>query len=371
MNKFSLSTRKIYYDWNQVLRFVMFLSGLILLSACEGQAETNLPIQGTDEIQIDTFSSPIPTPHLTPSKLSVMATATVTRVLTLDVSTTIPTETAISLPTPTLTAEEWRQRWQMIDAQIASIMASNNGCQLPCWWGIEPGEPLSEAQEVFNTLDENGWVDSPSQQGELQRIGFFSHSYKNEIGEPIFADFTIDLLTQEKFIKAMGIHVFRGVSSRPDTPRYNQIGERLVRDWDQYSVQKMFETLGTPDLIYLLPRSLAHGDDYEFNIYYPSLGIVASYSPFELGVNDNGEQKMCLSLFDMQSIHLYLYDPIVELPNSYLEATYSLWPLDTELTRENVPLIEFRDLESSTGISIDEFVTRVMESEDDICFAVN
>jgi len=183
------------------------------------------------QASVDNTSTP--TKHLTPSEPTATPTILVTvppsstpfKVLTLDAPTTIPTETVTPLPTPTLNAEELRQRWQMIDARIAAVMASNNGCQLPCWWGIEPGDLVADAWQIFNTINENGWVGGlPVQWGELQQVGFFDHFYRDEMGEMIYAGFMVDLIVQDDNIKVFDI--------------YDSVGEPQVagasainRDW--------------------------------------------------------------------------------------------------------------------------------------------
>ena len=279
----------------------------------------------------------------------------------------------IAVPTVTLNAEETPPKWQMLDNEVAAIIASNNGCQLPCWWGIEPGDLIVEARQIFDSIDTNGWIDSPEELGGLRQIGFFRHVYRNEDGNDIYVSFSINLFTQDGSIEVISINVARNVAFNPNTSEYTQIGERLLRDWGQYSPKSMFELLGEPDLIYLLPRNFADGDSfyYELNLYYLAHGIVVSYS-FPLLVNDNGERTMCLDMFDINSMDFLLYDPTVELPNSYLEVVYTLWPLSSRLNPEDSRLIEGGDIESQTGLSIDEFLVFVLDNESgNNCFSIN
>lgn len=384
MNKNSSSTLKTHAYHSQALIFALFLTWLGLVSSCGVQSESNptrvssTSTQGV-EVQASIGSTPTSTkdlslnePIATSTRLVVASPSpTPTEVLTFEPPTIMATETVVPLQTPTLNAEQLR--WQMIDSQIAAVMASNNGCRLPCWWGVEAGDSVIAARQIFSMINENGWVDSSEQRGELQWVGFFDHFYRNEVGEYIYAGFTIDLLTQEELINVIDVYVGRTTSFTPGSPEYNQIGEHLLRDWEQYSARNMFEVFGEPDLIYLLPKSFADGDNffYEFNIYYPRLGIVASYSS-RLLVNENGEQTMCLNMLDMDSVHLYLYDPAVELPNGYLQATYTLWPLATELEPEDMARVELSDVESRTGLSLNEFVGFILDNRsDDACFAVN
>jgi hypothetical protein len=232
---------------------------------------------------------------------------------------------------------------------------------------------VAEAQQIFNTVNENGWVNSPAQWGELQQVGFVKHTYRDEVGEDIYAGFSIKLLVQEEFIEVINVNVSRNVAFDLDAPEYDQIGERLVRDWEQFSLQNMFEQFGNPDLIYLLPRNFADGDNffYELNIYYPSFGIAASYS-FDLLGNEQSERTVCMDVFNLNSMTLFLYAPLSELPSDYLQATYSLWPLNSGLKPEDAQIVALSDVESRTGMSIDEFVMFVLENgSNGDCVTVN
>lgn len=379
MNKFPFALLKLH-RYARPLPFALGLLWLILLAGCGVQNGINptgivfTPVQATPiahnsqtvfltitrpsatnepTVTVITSLTPSPTPTLTETPTVVKPTAT---------KTITPT------PTATLTMEEWRQTWLLAESRIEAVMASNNGCQLPCWWGIEPGDSVADARQVFDTINETGWVDSPGRWGELQEVGYFHHSYVDKMGNSIYSGLSITLLVQEDLIKVLETSVHRSLSAPPGDPDYIQISERLIRDWEQFSAQSMFATFGKPDLIYLLPQSFADGDNYfyEFNLYYPSLGIVVSYfSPlFDKG---NGKRSMCVNMFDMDSVSLILYDPTFELPPGYLEATYSLWPLDAQLTEDS--LIKDSDLESRTGLTIEQFMDYVGYSDSD-CFAV-
>lgn len=231
---------------------------------------------------------------------------------------------------------------------------------------------MADARQIFDTIDENGWIDSPAQRGELQEIGYFDHFYQDEMGEWIDASFLVHLTVQDDQIAVINTYVGRSVDFAAGTAEYNQIGERLVRDWEQFSAHSMFEQFGKPDLIYLLPRNFADGDNffYEVNIYYLDRGIVVSYSS-DLQVNNQGERTVCLDIFNVNSVRLWLYDPLTELPPDYLRATYSLWPLSSDLKPEDAHLVELGNLASRTGLTIDEFMTFVLENEGDAaCFTL-
>lgn len=377
MNKTILS---LTHDLKPLFNVTWFLSWLILLVACTSQSVSPTdvpaaPIPETEIAPVTVEANPTATATREPTATATATaslTPTATATPTAARPTATPTETVTPLPTATLTVEELRQRAQIIDAQVEAIMASNNGCQLPCWWGIEPGDTVADAWQIFDMVDENGWVDSPAQRGELEEIGYFRHRYRDEMGEMIHAGISTFLIAQDNRVAVINTYAGRSVDFAAGTAEYNQIGERLVRDWEQFSIRSMFEQFGEPDLIYLLPRNFADGDNffYEVNIYYLDRGIVVSYSS-DLQVNNQGERTICLDTFNMNSVRLWLYDPLTELPPGYLRATYSLWPLSSDLKPEDAYLVELGDLESRTGLAIDEFVTLVLDHESDAaCFTL-
>ena len=371
MNKFPLAPFKLH-RYAQLLLFALGLLWLILLVGCGGQNEINPTGIIFTPVQATPIAHNSPTIFLTITRPSATYEPTVTATTSLPSSPTPtstktptvvrPTETKTITPTATatLTMEEWRQTWLLAESRIEAVMASNNGCQLPCWWGIELGNSVSDAQQVFDTINPTGWVDSPDEWGSLQQVGFFHHFYVDKMGNQIYSGLSITLLVQGDLIRVFNIFVGRSLSAPPGDPDYIQISERLIRDWEQFSAQNMFATFGEPDLIYLFPSGYADGDNYfyEFNLYYLSLGIRVSYaSPlYDNDDNDNGQGTMCLNMFDMDYLRLFLYDPAF-LSNVVPEST------------EGDPPVEDSDLEHRTGLTIEEFVDYIGYSDSD-CFSV-
>lgn len=362
------------------ISILFFMSSVfVLLSACEVQSEiapSDIPLQELEDtsVTINATSEPAIL-ELTnePKRATVVSLPFTTITPTAVDSTPTLIPTASSMPTETLSAEEINQKWQMIDTLVETIMVSNSGCQLPCWWGIEPGDFETDSRQIFDAINSSGWVNSNVQWGDLQQNGFFKHIYRNDLGDDIYIGFAIKLLVQNNSIRVIEVSVGRSVAFDTLSPEYVEIGERLIRDWEHYSAHNLFNTYGEPDSIYLLPRNIADGENfyYELNIYYSNLGIVASYSS-PLLFNDNGERELCLNMFDMDSVQLYLFNPAVKPSNSYFQATYTLWPLATVLEPEKSQIIERNDVQTLTGMNIDEFVAFILNNENDAnCFSIS
>lgn len=370
------------------IRWILILLGFVcsggMFTTCTAQDKAD-SIEKEPPFVQDVMSTPTSQPSLTKA-FQHPSTDEVVIVNTLVVTespfpTGLPSMTFTALPpmaatpslTPTLDTAKLHEKWQIIDSRIAAMMLSNNGCNLPCWWGIELSDSIADAQKIFHGLNENGWFDSPSIRGDFQQVGFFRHEYRNEEGEQLFAGITVNLLAEGNAIKAFDIYVTGIGTDDIGSPTYGVFKKRLLRDWEQYSVQHLLASLSRPDRIHLLPRNFADGDNfyYELGIYYPDLGIVASYS-FPLLGQSNNQETICLNFAGMDSMELYLFDPNTELINSYFQAVNILTPLATELSDDALQLLEGSDLESRTGMSIETFMHFAVDDGDEMdCFPVN
>lgn len=192
---------------------------------------------------------------------------------------------------PTLTYEEE-------GALLEELMYTNQGCQLPCWWGINLGDTLPSIGETFMQWGIAPWQVTAS--GD--KYGYIDMGYyKQETGfyQPnIFAQFyTIDGTVQ--YMKISGSHESRLFGE-----------EEFIRDWQKYFLPTFLQTYGKPDLVYLRAGNPmeAGSSDYELLLYYPELGINISYI-FRGALLDNGLNQICFALNEVMLIQLYLYNP--------------------------------------------------------------
>ena len=98
-----------------------------------------------------------PTPTLAPT-----LTPTVTNTL-LPTKTPSPTVAQSWTPPPKLSQEEANEL-------LLELYETNGGCEMPCWWGIVPGEtPWETALELLLPI---GWIGEPFiyEKGILYRI---------------------------------------------------------------------------------------------------------------------------------------------------------------------------------------------------------
>lgn len=134
---------------NRKLLFVVVI--FLILVGCTTISPILTPakevISSTSTITVSHVSStPIPLPA-TPSPFAT-SSETPTAVSTAIVQPTIPVPaftnqpTTTPVPIPTVLNMD-------VEQQILWLLETNNGCQLPCWWGITPGQTTWDAVEQF------------------------------------------------------------------------------------------------------------------------------------------------------------------------------------------------------------------------------
>jgi hypothetical protein len=249
---------------------LIVIAFLIILAGCTAATDTSTTLISRETVSsVDTIpatrvpaeqtsppvmvtQTPIPVPSSTPT-----ATITPMPIATTKMEATI-TET-IS-PTPTLTDTELSQL-------ALDLLENNNGCQLPCWWGITPGQTTWDtAYELIRIFDRIPY-----------RAGSEIILYEPVIPLPIevFGDSKVGQL----------YNVQNDVVIRISVPV--AIGDIPEGYLTQYTLPAFLTTYGPPAEVWLSTyRAAFENDDLPFFavLFYPEQGIVASYS-------DNGVRQ--------------------------------------------------------------------------------
>ncbi|MCK6584581.1 MAG: hypothetical protein L6Q49_15915 [Anaerolineales bacterium] len=241
-------------------------------------------------------------------------------------ATLIPTlrPTATETSIPTLTSDE-----QLL--QIKEWLATNAGCRLPCWWGIEPGKVTWGEVSEF-----------------LRRIGTKSSDYEESgvvIHEAVGFDFNpehvftrVGFAETDASITAIIIRAF-GLN---DSPNFKNV-------WASFSPEMIIAEYGVPSRVWVKSRSSvyegSHGPTMPYWIwfFYDHLGILVSYNG---QVRYENIYKMC-PVFNEQGnlsddIDIYLQSPEANIPLEDL-------PTVKYNAKDAIPLGE------AAGISLDEF----------------
>ncbi len=115
---------------------------LLFVIALNGCATSETPVPSLTDTSLPPTDTPIPTNTSSPTVMlspSHTPTSTITR-------TPWPTIPITFTPLPTIPPDEALKI-------ILAIYENNGGCELPCWWGITPGETSwQEVHERFSPL---------------------------------------------------------------------------------------------------------------------------------------------------------------------------------------------------------------------------
>lgn len=234
------------------------------------------------------------------------------------------TPTPIASPTltahPTLTADE-RQ------AFMREMLETNGGCELPCWWGIIPGE--AEWQAVLNRFIAYG--------GFNFEIPHLTRPY----------DYMLDLSLDHKngVIQSISVMSFIYPGGR---------SERFPQDWHRYSLDQLLTRHGAPSQVMLefWPNPPSPYYPYSLFVFYDHLGILIRYG----GSAIPGESfRMCPELAGVEFLNLWLRSPgegpaLLELANL-----------------DRAELVQLLSLEEATGMDIQTFYATFREADTTVC----
>lgn len=273
--------------------------GYIAWMALQKQVETPVSIDGSLETSVEV------------SVKVVSAVTTSTGVFTFIPTTSgigTPTVTSTSLPStvtmtssPTLTPIPTLNSVEE-EVIVQELMATNGGCQLPCWWGFQLGENLGDIGERFTNLGIGPWRVSVSDFSNDAKRGYIKSGYFDPVISSYDIGISIDFYTITDTVQFIEITVERPL------PQYGQ--EILLRDWERYSLSFILQEYGKPPYVYLVTQNVADSGspNYILILYYPELGFKFSYQPYETSSND-AQPELCLNLENMQQINLSLYNP--------------------------------------------------------------
>lgn len=282
-------------------------SGISTIVASHTPSATRTLIPGTQ------MPSPTPTLTSTPSPTPVPT----------DQPTV--TETPIAIPTPPGTS---------LTEQVLWLYETNNGCQLPCWWGITPGQTeWSIAEEFLNRFDED--IYSTSSTPGRAYYGVLIPLPTKVFGE----DWSeLGIVVQNGVIN----HIRTRVSMSNTPPGY----------LTQYTLSTFLTTYGQPAEVWLSTYSAPYSDlPFQVVLFYPALGIAASYG-------SNGiKQGEVVSACPQQGLvgFLSLWDPSLALTFEEVKSSAAVYNVD------------FLSLEDSTEMDVTTFYETFKNPDNSTC----
>lgn len=269
---------------------VILVAALLWLAGCsvpsfapgETPQPTNTPLFAPSLVVLtQTLSAQSPTPTLTPR----------------------PTRTPTPTPCPTLTADEEY-------AYVSEMLATNAGCELPCWWGITPGK--------------SSWQEARNQLPRLNFQFWFLEEHRYDV------HFTLT--------EAEG--VIESIRVSGDCACFVRECERFAQDWSHYALDQILSRYGPPSRARIIfPPTTESGAPVYYNLYlvYDELGISIAYTGDAI---KQGEMRH--TCFSFCRIQLWLQPSGSSLP--LLERG-----IGQEAWEYAVPL------DAVTGMSLEEF----------------
>lgn len=258
------------------------------------------PISTTHFVSIEQF--PTATTDISASKTK---RATISPTHT-SLPTTTPISSAIWTPQPTLRIEE-AQKF------VVDLVATNGNCQLPCWWGITPGESTWE--------ETNHFLAAFATNIRVLQENLYGVTY----------DYLPDNISEGKV--GATISVESGIVQTISTDVFYPL-DQILREYGQPDEVRIFVDAQSIDA--LAPFVLA--------LYYEQLGFLATFR----GTAEKGStSQICPTSIGENQTVWFLWSPQLEISfeKAGRRALLFVSPADRP----------FRVLEEATNISVQEF----------------
>ena len=292
----------------------------IILAGCN--ASSILPAKSTE----------IPSFGFIPSATVVMDTPPASPTdIPASSTSSVPTQTPILTPAPTLTANEEV-------ALVAKMLQDNGGCRLPCWWGFTPGETSLQTTKVF-----------------FAALGKEIRPWHFEGSENYNVYFDLSEHFQDQFYSGKDVLTRIGIRALPPVhnDEYLYGDAQFVAAWEAYLLPQLLTEYGPPAQIWVyVGAQTAPWAPFDLLLFYPEQGILARYEAPAIW----GDAVFRMCQYQM-TIDLHLWSP----QYSPERAQLSVW--EAELG----DLSAFRPVEEATGMTISEFVQKMRQPDPGIC----
>lgn len=229
-----------------------------------------------------------------------------------------------------------------IQQRIIELLTNNNGCKLPCFWGITPGS--------------TSWDDARTFLQEFNRI----YSQDEQFRDGPYREYSVNLTVADLksgFQFPLTISVGDNTVQRMYILVISGDGFSFKDYWFNYSLDNLFKTLGKPDVAYL--GFVEHQADrgYGLRLLYLESKIAVIYSLFP-----KTNYEICPN---------FLYGDEMELLGVsllYPESTLDILPRTWRHVLEDDDY--WRTIQQELGIDEEEFYNQML-SDPRTCFALN
>lgn len=283
-------------------------------------------------------SSPTVTPHH-PTNTVTLPDSNLSSFTPTATSTQTPTHTPTSTPilTPTSTSTT---TWPPLptlpsveaEALITDLMENNGGCQLPCWWGLEPGMTHgADAARFLNTFSKTvGSIEDG--------VGGYQVTFIYEEQELNFSFHVKDSL-----INDFGI-----------PPEVTVFG---------YQLHQLLSKNGQPDEVWLIVQPTPEDLWFYMLIHYTQRGILAFFDGPAQGFGALGNDGEYIPLFNRIcpigiAPHLDLWIPGKIITPRGKNNILGTWVFDSEL----------KPIQDVTEMSLEDFYQTFKDADEATCF---
>jgi hypothetical protein len=219
---------------------------------------------------------------------------------------------------------------------VKKLLNDNAGCQLPCWWGIMPGQTTWD--EAYQILEKVSNYVTPLAAGD---------SFYNAFAQ-VYLPYPHDF---ENYME----HVYRvdnGIVEYIVVYNFNLA--------PNYYLPKFLEIYGKPSEIWVQSFSQEEIGQWNFNffLFYIDKGIFMNYGlaiPIE-NIDVKGNLQVCLEEADSPFIHLWSPE---KNAMSFQDAKQKF--IDTTYLPEPQPLLE------ATGMDVKTFYETFKNPDTDVC----
>lgn len=233
---------------------------LFLVSGCVDRRPGTLPqTESPSQIFTEVVSPTSTKENATPLNPITVPTSSVTPSLT-------PLPTLISSPTAIQYSQQEVMNW------LKEIMRDNGGCQLPCWWGIEPGQTTwSEAQALL--FPYASLIDEIEGENKLFTGVFFFAPPPDISLSMIYLGFEVD----EEIVQGILVDG--------------------IDEAQSFDLPTLMDRLGQPSSVWVNGYSGSANDfgprQMSIHIFYAEKGLLAQYEA-PSGTEENGILRNCV-----------------------------------------------------------------------------
>jgi hypothetical protein len=239
-----------------------------------------------------------------------------------------------------------------------NFMATNGGCELPCWWGIRLGDSLEDVNQTFIGLGMPWLGIEHSRKVDSDQMGTFSVGYYDRHEDTIVARLDINMEFHELDNSIEYIYV--DVDRVGDLERSQQ---EFIRDWEQYYLSSFLQRYGKPTQVYFRIRHV--GDlmlipQFSVSLLYREQGLAITYHIEGMWLDEKYTQaEVCLDIENVRSLELSSFNP-----DGFDRWGHQFAPYHDEI-------YETLTWEAKIGMLLDVFYETYQNSENLNCLVLN